>query len=64
MKNKVLEILAGIAFCLMLLAISGVDSSEGYAVYIIFAISSSYLAFFGWYVERYELYEGYEENYE
>lgn len=57
MKNKVLEIIAGIAFILMLIAASGVDYIEGYAVYIILLLSSSYLGFYGWYSERYELYE-------
>lgn len=64
MKNKVLEIIAGIAFILMLIAASGVDYSEGYAVYIILLLSSSYLCFYGWYSERYELYEDWEEDYE
>lgn len=64
MKNKVLEIIAGIAFIVMLLAMSGVDYSEGYAVYIILAISSSYLGFYGWYSERYGLYDEYYEDWE
>lgn len=62
MKNKVLEVIAGIAFILMLIAMSGVDCSEGYAVYIILLLSSSYLGFFGWYSERYGLYEEYYED--
>lgn len=62
MKNKVLEIIAGIAFILMLLAMSGVDYSEGYTVYFILLLSSSYLGFFGWYSERYGLYDDYYED--
>ena len=62
MKNKVLEIIAGIVFILMLLAMSGVDYSEGYTVYFILLLSSSYLGFFGWYSERYGLYDDYYED--
>lgn len=61
MKDKVLEVLAGVAFILMLLAMSAVDYSEGYTVYIILGICSSYLAFFGWYAERYGHYDWEED---
>ena len=62
MKNKVLETLAGIAFIVMLIAMSGVEYSEGYLLYIILLICSAYLWFFGTYSERYGLYDKYYED--
>lgn len=64
MKNKVLETIAGIAFTVFLIAATGVDYSEGYAIYIILLLCSSYLAFYGWYSERYGLYDEYYEDWE